>query len=211
MQWEIDLKKPFQRHCLDHPDTFTFFEASQNSAMFDRENRDNLLFAYDYIKGHPRPINHVKIYGATESAWEKDTDDKAVSSFWRNIFGGSASSRFHRPPYGIGLYEKARASLKAMRMITGEMNVFSCSPHIEFNRNAAENRSGVFAGPGTEYAVYLAPGDTVQLDLSADNRDLTCRWLDIAKGEWSREEKVRGGGILELVPEKEGHWAVLVK
>ena len=42
-----------------------------------------------------RPINNIKIYGADGGRFGSTQD--GLERFWRNIFGGFASARFHRP------------------------------------------------------------------------------------------------------------------
>jgi hypothetical protein len=209
MLWETNLKAEQQRASLDHPEIYSYFEASQNSANAGQRNWDNLQFVYNYIASKPRPINHVKIYGADDSAWEKDTDRKATESFWRNIIGGSASSRFHRPPYGLGLSEKSQAHIKSMRMLTDEMDIFTSEPHNDLLSNRKENGAYATANPGKEYVVYFPNGEPVDLDLSGVKGSLKAKWLDIEQSEWAKEETLEAGGTVTLTPPGKGHWAVL--
>jgi hypothetical protein len=93
------------RHVMTHPDIYSFAEVSQNNqdalGPVGRKHWENLLFWRKMIalsdKG-PMPINNVKVYGQgvglnTAAGAEKE----AIERFWRNIFGGAASTRFHRP------------------------------------------------------------------------------------------------------------------
>jgi hypothetical protein len=210
MYWEIDLKKPQQRVSLDRPDAFSFFEASQNSAKMGQQNWDNLQFAHHYLADELRPINHVKIYGADTNTWKGSTDRHATECFWRNIIGGSASSRFHRPPYGLGLSDKAQAHIKSMRMLTGKMDIFICEPYNDLLSKRKENGAYVIANPGKEYAVYFPNGDPVALDLNAVQGKMKAGWLDIAQSRWSREETLEGGGTVTLLPPGTGHWVVWI-
>ena len=77
----------------------------------------------------PRPLNHVKIYGADSGTYGTDRD--AVERFWRSLLGGAASIRFHRPPSGIGLNELARANLRSARMLLAEYDLFHATPDAE--------------------------------------------------------------------------------
>ena len=211
MNWEIDLKKAQQRASLDRPDVFSFFEASQNSAKMGQQNWDNLQFARHYLGEEPRPINHVKIYGADTNTWKGSTDRHATECFWRNIIiGGSASSRFHRPPYGLGLISKAQAHIKSMRMFTGKMDIFTCEPHNELLSIRKENGAYVIANPGKEYAIYFPNGDPVALDLNAAQGKMKGRWLDIAQSQWAKQEMLEGGGTVTLSPPGTGHWVVWI-
>lgn len=211
MLWEIDLKKKQQRASLDRPDIYSFFEASQNSAKMGQQNWDNLRFAHHYMAEEPRPINHVKIYGADTSTWNGSTDRHATECFWRNIIGGSASSRFHRPPWGLGLRNKAQAHIKSLRMLTNEMDIFTCVPHNDLLSNRKENGAYATANPGKEYAVYFPSGAEVDIDLAAAQGRLNAKWLDIAQSRWAKEETLEGGSTVALTPPGKGHWVVLIK
>ena len=211
MYWEIDLKKPQQRASLDRPEVFSFFEASQNSAKMGQENGDNFQFAYNYLAKNPRPINHVKIYGADSSTWPGSTDRHATECLWRNIMGGSASSRFHRPPYGLGLGSKAQAHIKSLRMLTDSMNIFTCEPDNSLLSERSENGAYATANPGREYAVYFPNGEPAAVDLRAAEGALSAKWLDIARSRWAREETLDGGTTVTLTPPGKGHWAVLIR
>jgi len=212
MYWEIDLKKPQQRASLDRPDVFSFFEASQNSAKMGQQNWDNLQFAHHYLEEKPRPINHVKIYGSDTSTWKGSTDRHASECFWRNIIGGSASSRFHRPPYGMGLGQKAQAHIKSMRLLTANLDFVNAVP--DSRSRLLSNRSGNEAYlsyiPRKQYAVYFPNGGSVDLDLSEAAGQYVMKWLYIAQSRWAREETLEGGGTVTLSPPGTGHWAVWI-
>jgi len=210
MYWEIDLKKPRQRASLGRPEVFSFFEASQNSAKMGQENGDNLQFAYDYLARKPRPINHVKIYGADSSTWKGSTDRHATECFWRNIIGGSASSRFHRPPYGLGLGKKAQTHIRSMRMLTDSMKFFACEPHNDLLSDREPNEAYCLAEPGEQYAVYFPDGGDVTVDISSLKGPATIRWLEISTSEWKKREAVQGGRKATLHSPGKGHWAVLI-
>ena len=51
------------------------------------------------------PLNSVKICGSVQkrSTGMMGSEQDAVEKFFRNLLGGCASSRFHRPPAGLGL------------------------------------------------------------------------------------------------------------
>lgn len=210
MYWEIDLKKPQQRASLDRPDVFSFFEASQNSAEMGQENGDNLRFAYDYLTEEPRPINHVKIYGADTGSWKGSTDRHATECFWRNIMGGSASSRFHRPPYGLGLGKKAQTHIRSMRMLTDGMDLFNCAPHNELLSDKEPNEAYCLAEPGEQYAVYFPDGGDVTVDISSLKGPAVIRWLNISISEWKKRQAVQDGCKAALHSPGKGHWAVLI-
>ncbi|MCG9129835.1 hypothetical protein JT359_19770, partial [Candidatus Poribacteria bacterium] len=125
-----------------------------------------------------RPMNNVKIYGADTGKY--GTTRNGLERFWRNIFGGLASARFHRPPNGLGLTETAQASIESMRALTDEMDIFSCEPHNDLLSNREENEAYTIANPGAEYAVYFSKGGSVVLNLSigkkVDATNVLIRW-----------------------------------
>ena len=66
------------------------------------------------------------------------------------------------------------------------------------------------ANPGKEYAVHLPDGGRVGLDLRHATGKLTAKWLDIARSRWAKDQTLRGGGTVALIPPGKGHWAVWI-
>lgn len=212
MFWQTDLKAEQQRASLDHPKIHNYFEASQNSARSGQENWDNLQFVYERLSGNPRPINHVKIYGADTGPHWAGTQRDALERFWRNVFGGSAASRFHRPATGIGLNEAAQAHIKSMRLLTEELDIFSCLPDSRSRLIAerSENEAYLTRIPGRQYAVYLPAGGSVRLDLSDADGPFTAKWLDISNSRWRTAERRPSRRAATLDAPSDGHWVVLL-
>jgi len=212
MYWKPDLRDEPHRASLDHPEIYSYFEGSQNSAVEDQENWDNLQFVYHYLDGNPRPINHTKIYGADTGTWPNSRDRQGTESFWRNIIGGSASSRFHRPITGIGLSEKAQSHIRSMRMLTEELDIFRCVPD---SKNALlsdrdPNEAYLTYINSEQYAVYFPDGGSVRLDLSGVTGKFRLRWLDIANSRWADLQEIDGGSRITLAAPGPGHWAALL-
>ncbi len=104
--------------------------------------------------------------------------------FWRNVFGGCASTRFHREGpsshhFGIGLSELAQTQIRSMLMLTDAMRVFTCLPHNDLLNNRADNEAYCLSEPGWQYAVYFRDGGEVSLSVSEANVPLILRWLDV--------------------------------
>ena len=199
---------------FDHPELYTFVDISQNNHQPADHHWENPHEIRRRIldSGHVRPMNSVKIYGANSGRYGSTRDGQ--ERFWRNIFNGLASSRFHRPPSGLGLSEIAQAHIRSMRMLTDRMDIFACEPHNDLLQNRSWNEACCTADPGTEYAVFFPDGGDVLLDVSAaGGRPLTVRWLDIRKSRWVAESSVeaQGSAIRLLTPTEEGYWAALVK
>jgi hypothetical protein len=211
MFWIFDLMADQHRASLDHPGIYSFFEASQNSAILDPEAHwRNLGSAYQYLSSRPRPINNTKIYGADDGPVWSGTTQNAQEKFWRNIFGGSASSRFHRPPAGLGLSEAARPHIQSLRRLTDAMHVFACKPRNDLLDDREPNEAYCLAEPGRQYAVYFPDGGTVSLDVSDARGSLELRWLDITRSVWQEPQSATAGRTLELRAPDNGHWAVLI-
>jgi hypothetical protein len=215
--WDAwDLNDPQHNATFDHPELYSFVDISQNnhnSGLLHWENpqaiRQRILQS-----GHIRPLNSVKIYGANTGRYGSTRD--AQERFWRNIFGGLASSRFHRPPSGLGLGPIAQAHIQSMHMLTDVLNIFDCEPHTELLSHRSWNEAYCTARPGSKYAVFFPDGGDVLLDIgTAHISSVNLRWLDIRASQW-----VDGDFSLELVddhflrlvtPREEGYWAVLVQ
>jgi len=203
--WDVFHQQ--HRATLDHPEIYSFCDISQNNHQKGQTHWDNAQkFCANLSPIHP--INNIKIYGADEGRFGNTRD--GLERFWRNIFGGLASSRFHRPDSGQGLNENAQAHVKSMRMLTDSMDIFTCEPHNELLSNRKENGAYATANPGKECAVYFPNGDAVDIDLSAAQGNSKARWLNISESMWAKKEELEGGGIVTLVPPGKGHWAVLI-
>ena len=206
--WDLSHEK--HKATFDHPETYSFCDISQNNHQKRQRHWDNAQKIRAKLSPI-RPINNIKIYGADGGRFGRTQD--GLERFWRNIFGGFASARFHRPDSGVGLNQTAQAHLKSMRSITDEMDVFTCEPHNDLLSNRAENEAYTFANPEREYAIYFPNGGSVDINLHVmkDTKTLTIRWLNIAKSEWTQEAEVPFEDSLTLSAPTEGHWAVLIQ
>lgn len=131
----------------------------------------------------------------------------------RNIFGGSASSRFHRPPTGIGLDEKAQSHIRSMRLLTAELDVFQCRPDIGYHllKDRNEDEAYLIYKENAQYAVFFPSGGSVGLDLSETSGEFKVRWLEIANSLWRPGPPVQGGKVVPLNAPSSALWAVLLE
>lgn len=207
--WDAwDLSNKQHRATLDHPEIYSFCDISQNNHQKGQKHWDNAQKFRAHLSPI-RPINCIKIYGADTGRFGGTRD--GLERFWRNVFGGMASSRFHRPDSGEGLYENAQAHIRSMRMLTDSMDIFTAEPHNDLLSNREENEAYVAAIPGKEYAVYFPDGGQVDLDLSDAQGNLTAKWMDIANSKWTGEKALESGGKATISPPGSGHWAALIK
>ena len=128
-----------------------------------------------------------------------------------------AGARFHRPPSGIGLGERAQAHIKAMRMLCERPDIFSCEPHNDLLKQRSKNEAYCTANPGVEYAVFFCDGGDVYLDVSAAQVQsrrpaLAVHWLDIMAGRWLPLEHLPAdtGQVRLTTPRDAGFWAAWV-
>ena len=214
--WDAhDLLAGEHRHTFDHPELFSFVDISQNNhrpAQPHWENAQAVRKRFQVAR-QVKPMNSVKIYGSNRGRYGSTRD--AQERFWRNIFGGLAAARFHRPPSGLGLDDIAQAHIRSMRMLTEAMNIFQCGPHRDLLSNNSWNEAYCIAKPGTEYAVFFCDGGDIQLDVEAVKRgqSLTIRWLDIRRSQWRDPQSIASGKhtIRLATPMEEGYWAALVQ
>ena len=204
-----DLAHRMHSATFDHPQTYSFVDISQNNHQKGQNHWNNAQRQRRRIANNVRPLNNVKIYGADTGRFGNDRD--GMERFWRNIFGGMASARFHRPDSGLGLGKKAQANIRSMRLLTDKMNVFTCAPHNDLLSDRKPNEAYCLAKPGKEYAVYFPDGGEVTLDISSLKKPVTVRWLDIMKCRWADAERIEAKSKLTLRCPSRGYWAVLIQ
>ncbi len=210
--WDAwDLAAPQHQATFDHPEIYSFVDISQNNHQKGQRHWDNAQRVRHRLAAHPRPMNNVKIYGADGGPFGSNRD--GLERFWRNIVGGAASSRFHRPEAGLGLGPETAAHIKSMRLLTRELDIVRCLPDsgCELLAERHENEAYATRVPGEQYAVYFPDGGRVELDLTQYAAvSFAMKWLDIAASAWQPEHAVTGGGPIVLTAPGKGHWAVLV-
>lgn len=204
-----DLNHPMHRATLDHPETYSFADISQNNHQRGQVHYRRALQVRRRVARAPRPLNNVKIYGADGARFGNTRD--GVERFWRNIFSGMASARFHRPSSGIGLSELAQRMIRSAREVTGAFDIFRCGPGPELLSDREDNEAYCLAEPGRQYAVYFPNGGDVLLDLSGAEGEIELRWYDIEAGGWQSPERLRAGGKVRLVVPGSGHWAAVLR
>ncbi len=193
------------RRVMTYRNIFTFTDVSQNNqdalGPVGKKHWENLLFWRKMIAMSdegPMPINNVKVYGQGVGLnTAAGTEKEAVERFWRNIFGGSASTRFHRPAlrdggawgWGIGISDRAQQTLRAVNMFLDEFDVFTAEPYEAFSTVGNSVDSYCMADIGKAYAVYFPGGRaTVHLDPWVFVKKVSVKWLDVAALTWSDEE-----------------------
>lgn len=202
---------------------YTFADISQvNSRNFDQAHWDSLQWLLEQVNRHPRPCNHTKIYGSGYYSFGTGGPEDGVERFWRDILGGSASARFHRPDAGNGLNDYAKGAIRAARILESKIKYWDITPHMELLSDRESNEAYLAAEPAESYALYFTDGGSVTLDLSDAPGPLEITWISVssgvttrswAGGDWRQLPiRIQGGRPLTLSAPYKGGWvAALVK
>ncbi len=196
---------------FDHPEIFSFVDISQNNHQKGQAHWDNAQRQRKRIAKKVRPLNNVKIYGADTGRFGNTRD--ALDRFWRNIFGGLASARFHRPDSGLGLSRIAQTHLKSMRMLLKEFDIFNAMPDPDSKQIAdrSDNEAYLMFAANKQWALFFPNGGRIKLAVPHGNYSVI--WLDIEKSKWMKEQKIAvdaDRSTIELQTPDKGHWAVVV-
>ncbi len=208
---------------FNNAEHYMFADISQvNSRNYDQAHWESLQWLLRQINTHPRPSNHTKIYGSGYKSFGTGGPEDGVERFWRNILGGSASARFHRPDSGNGLNDFAKGSIKAARMLESLIKFWEITPQMGLLSNRESNEAYLAAKPGERYALYFTNGGSVQLDLSSAPGSFDVTWISVSMGVSVRtsaaggyrlmEKTIDGGGVVSISAPYKGGWvAAIVK
>jgi len=202
---------------------YMFADISQvNSRNYNQTHWDRLLWLLQKVNAHPRPCNHTKIYGSGYKSFGTGGPEDGVERFWRNILGGSASSRFHRPDSGNGLNDFAKGSIKAARLLEERIKFWDITPQMGLLSDRASNEAYLAARPGQSYALYFTDGGSVGLDLTGAPGLFDVTWISVSMGITTRTSQtggyrqmgktIKGGSVVTMTAPYKGGWvAALVK
>ncbi|MGA2253208.1 MAG: DUF6298 domain-containing protein [Thermoguttaceae bacterium] len=202
-----DLTDPLYNSVIDHGELYDFVEIAQNNHQRGQLHYDRILGVRSRLAGAPRPMTNVKIYGAHGGLF--GTDQDGMERFWRNIFAGCASSRFHEKH--LGGSETAARMIRSARAVTDAFDLFHTAPHNDLLLDREPNRAYCLAAPGKEYAVYFPAGGKVRLDARGLEGECQVRWYDIGGGRWANASRVTPGQPILLAAPGSGQWAALVR
>lgn len=203
-----NLADPKHSNTFDHPETYSFIDISQNNHQKGQRHWDNAQAQRRRIAARPRPLNNTKIYGADDGPFGNTRD--GVERFWRNVIGGMASARFHRPTAGIGLNETAQAHLRSARMLADAYDFFTSEPDLSVLDERDDNEAYATVRAGESVAVYFPHGGEVLLREGVVDGPATVRWLDIAASTWQEPVTASGTGPVRLACSGPGHWVAVV-
>jgi hypothetical protein len=207
-----DVTGAEHRNTIDHPELYEFLDISQNNHSPAERHWRNAVATWKLIEesGAIRPLNSVKIYGSSDGRYGNRRD--AEERFWRNIFAGLASSRFHRPPSGIGATPRSLRHVQSMRMLTEAYPFYEGAPRRDLLLNNSWNEAYCNATPDGRCAVFFTDGGHVSISVPAGARR-SLRWLEIDACRWHpvRHEHEVDGTVHLMPPVDAGYWAVVVE
>jgi hypothetical protein len=210
-----DVKRDEHKRTIDHPEKYGYIDISQNSHNRGRLNWDNAQYVFNYIKDNPRPVNSTKIYGSDgHEPWlhRGMTTEHAVQTFFRNVLGGFASNRFHRPSHGLGLSEPSINSIKTIRKIEEHVKMWDIAPRMDLLVGAEDNLAYAAAKEGESYLIYFPKNGKVKLNLAGHNHGFSLRWINVDTAEWAKTAEIKGGSSIDLEAVNEnGSIAVLTR
>lgn len=201
------------------PEHYVFADISQvNSRIYNDVHWEKLKLLISLVNQHPRPSNHVKIYGGGFTIWGTGALEDQIERFWRDLLGGSAAVRFHRPgpTEGDAITYYRSGSIKAARILENQIKFWDVTPHMELLQNRESNEAYLAAKPGEKYVLYFTYGGSVDLDLSAAKGTFEITWISISEGITTRttsaqvykrtEKTIDGGSIVTVSAPYKGGW-----
>ena len=204
------------------PEHYMFADISQvNSRNYDETHWERLQWLLGKVNSeYPRPSNHTKIYGSGYKGFGTGGPEDGVERFWRNIIGGSASSRFHRPDAGNGLNDLAKASISAARLLEDTIKFWDVEPAMSLISSDDSNVAYLAAQPGEKHVVYFTNGGSVQLDLSDTEATFDIHWISVSMGiqvqtaaklnHRPMDPVLRGGTVVDLSAPYKGGWVAAI-
>lgn len=196
------------QYTWDHRELFSFTDISQNNHQTGETHWNQILYVQGRLADAPMPMSSVKIYGADTGSYGTTAD--AVERFWRNLLGGMATSRFHRPDAGLGLSDTSAAQLTAARWVEERASFLALDPAQELLGDRSENEAYVAADPGSAYVVYFTDGDSVTLDLSDPSGSFEAAWISLADISSGSTETLAAGAAATLTAPGEGGWVAVI-
>ncbi len=197
---------------IEHPEIYEFLDVSQiNSRNFNQTHWDTLKWILQQRESYPlRPVNCVKVYGGNNTSWGSGSNEDGVERFLRNVVGGCAAVRHHRPPTGNGLNEKSQSSIKSVRMLETIVKMWELDPQMDLLSDREDDEAYLTAKKGEKYVMLFPDGGAVTLDLSGHPGPFHGRWIDIGSGTWGERFSLDGGGLTQIKAPGSGGWFAVI-
>ncbi|MCK5102982.1 MAG: hypothetical protein KAR17_09205, partial [Cyclobacteriaceae bacterium] len=197
---------------IQETDTYEFIDVSQNNSRnFNQSHWDTLQWIIQQRDKYTmRPINNTKIYGGENSSWGSGSNEDGIERFCRNIIGGCATSRHHRPTHGNGLNDKAKASIKAVRKVEMYIDFWEVNPRMDLLDDREDDEVYVSAKDGEKYVLYFPDNGDVKLNLKKYKYTFDIKWININTGEFGPESILEGGNTVRITTPSQGNWFAIV-
>jgi hypothetical protein len=198
---------------IAQPENYKFLDVSQiNSRNFDEAHWDTLTWILQQREHHAlRPVNCVKVYGGENTSWGSGSNADGVERFLRNVVGGCAAVRHHRPPTGNGLSVRSQACIRSVRLIETRVKFWEMKPRMELLSDREKDEAYLTAREGKNYLILFPAGGTVTLDLGDHPVEFSGQWVSIENGTWGEQFSVKGGSQTEIASPDSGGWFAVLE
>lgn len=191
--------------------SYQFLDISNHNAQKGEVHYQTGLWVRNAVtaSGKIRPINNVKIYGGDrDRIWSGNHQD-GRERFWRDVFAGHASMRFHRKPSGLALSVEAQSQIKSLRMLTDRQEIFSLIPDNHMLSDREDNEAYCLASKdkGTMMIYFPAAGEVM---VDAPEGEYTATGMNIETSTWMEEDTIELPGELKN-PHSESYAVILTK
>ena len=218
--FELEESKEL-KHQFQHPEIYDYLDISQiNSRLRDGEHWHAVSWIAERAKENNFLLYMTKLYGSDDrepepwAIWRPGDTDNAIEEWWRNLIAGVAGVRFHRPHSGIGLSNKAKACIKATRLVEEKVKFWDVEPNLDLLSERDDDEAYLAAKPVQKYILYftLQGGGSVGLDLEEyEGLDFNISWFNIDTGKPHSESSIAGGGIHTIKrPDDTAHWVATI-
>ncbi len=196
---------------IEKPEIYDYVDISNSNSQFNEIHYAINYWVYKKVKNseNPRPIMVDKIYGGPSNARWCGDQAQGAEKFWRNLFGGIASTRFHREPFGNGINSYAQIHIKSMSMLLNKIDLFNMEPDPWFIAYKGGHEVYTLANKNKkQFAILFFDGGRPSLNLLGN---VNFRWLDVTGTKWFEKEDVLLKKGYEINPPDEGFWVLLVE
>ncbi len=195
---------------IEKPEVYDYIDISNSNTQFNELHYTIDYWVYQKVKNsnHPRPVMVDKIYGGPVSSRWCGNQIQGAERFWRNLFAGLASTRFHRQPHGNGIGAYAQIHIKSMKMLLDKIDLFNMEPDPWFVGFKAGHEVYTLARKDKkQFAILFLDGGRPSINLLGN---VTFQWLDVFASHWREKKKVELKKGYEICTPDNGFWVLLI-
>jgi hypothetical protein len=197
---------------IENSEMYPFLDISQiNSRNFGQAHWDTLQLIMNLVADYKRPVNSTKVYGSGFTGFGSGSPQDGVERFCRNIVGGLASARFHRPTSGNGLNDLAKATIKAVRLVETHIYFWEVAPSMDLLTERDENEAYLASNENDKYIVYFPTYGSVVVNTPDPDAEFDLFWIGVAPGNKTMTASVQSTGLLKLDTPDDGGWFAVLK